>query len=91
MLGRVAGQARGNIVGHFAWPCCLTTDVLPSAHNPSLPMQGVADGTAPRAFKSAAEPEEPKEKGVAVIVGNTVESIVKDPTKDVLLEVYAPW
>ena len=54
-------------------------------------MQGVADGTAPRAFKSAAEPEEPKEKGVAVIVGNTVESIVKDPTKDVLLEVYAPW
>ena len=28
---------------------------------------------------------------MAVITGNTVETIVKDPTKDVLLEVYAPW
>jgi thiol-disulfide isomerase/thioredoxin len=26
-----------------------------------------------------------------VVVGNTVEKIVQDPTKDVLLEVYAPW
>eukprot|EP00887_Chlorella_sp_A99_P005246 scaffold1.g5246.t1 len=47
----------------------------------------VVDGTAPKFFKSAAEPKEPKEKGVTVVVGNTVESIVKDPKKDVLLEV----
>jgi thiol-disulfide isomerase/thioredoxin len=26
-----------------------------------------------------------------VVTGNTVESIVKDASKDVLLEVYAPW
>lgn len=40
---------------------------------------------------AAPEPEEPTEGGVTVVVGNTVESIVLDPTKDVLLEVYAPW
>jgi thiol-disulfide isomerase/thioredoxin len=28
---------------------------------------------------------------VTIVVGTTVDSIVKDPTKDVLLEVYAPW
>lgn len=51
----------------------------------------VVDGTAPKTFKSAKEPKSPTDKGVTVIVGNTVDSIVKDPTKDVLLEVYAPW
>ena len=34
-------------------------------------------------------PAEPLDKGVAVIVGNTVESIVQDPKRDVLLEVGA--
>ncbi|GAB4818071.1 hypothetical protein N2152v2_005117 [Parachlorella kessleri] len=52
---------------------------------------GVIDGTAKKFFKSAPAPEVPTEGGVTVVVGNTVESIVKDPTKDVLLEVYAPW
>jgi thiol-disulfide isomerase/thioredoxin len=28
---------------------------------------------------------------VRVIVGDTFEEIVKDPTKDVLVEFYAPW
>lgn len=28
---------------------------------------------------------------VTVIVGSNFERIVKDPTKDVLLEIYAPW
>ena len=32
-----------------------------------------------------------KQKGVTVVVGNPVDKIVKDPTRDVLLEVYAPW
>jgi protein disulfide-isomerase A1 len=53
--------------------------------------QGVVDGTAPRRTKSAAVPEEPLDEGVTVVVGSTFESIVKDPSKDVLLEVYAPW
>jgi protein disulfide-isomerase A1 len=51
----------------------------------------VVAGKAKKFFKSAEVPKEPLDKGVAVIVGNTVETIVKDPTKDVLLEVYAPW
>lgn len=53
--------------------------------------EAVVAGTAPKFFKSAAEPAEPLDKGVRVVTGNTVESIVMDPTKDVLLEVYAPW
>ena len=40
---------------------------------------------------AAADPAEPLDKGVTIVTGNNVESIVKDPTKDVLLEVYAPW
>lgn len=28
---------------------------------------------------------------VTVIVGSTLETIARDPTKDVLLKVYAPW
>jgi protein disulfide-isomerase A1 len=51
----------------------------------------VLDGTAPRQTKSAPVPKEPEDEGVAVVVGSTFESIVKDPKKDVLLEVYAPW
>ena len=51
----------------------------------------VADGTAERMLKSAPVPEEPLDEGVTVIVGSTVEEIVMDPKKDVLLEVYAPW
>ena len=51
----------------------------------------VVEGTAPRKTKSAAVPKEPTENGVTVVVGSTFDAIVKDPTKDVLLEVYAPW
>ncbi|PSC75600.1 disulfide isomerase-like 1-4 [Micractinium conductrix] len=53
--------------------------------------EDVIEGKATKFFKSAAEPAEPLDKGVAVVTGNTVESIVKDAKKDVLLEVYAPW
>lgn len=53
--------------------------------------EAVVDGTAPRKTKSAAVPKEPTDEGVTVVVGSTFESIVKDPKKDVLLEVYAPW
>ncbi|KAF5832481.1 thioredoxin-like protein [Dunaliella salina] len=54
--------------------------------------QGVVDGTAPQEFKSAAVPEKATDDdGVTTVVGKSVDEIVKDPTKDVLLEVYAPW
>eukprot|EP00798_Chlamydomonas_sp_ICE-L_P027692 gene27692-7334_t len=51
----------------------------------------MADGTAQPKYKSAAIPEKPKDGAVTVIVGKTFESIVLDPKKDVILEVYAPW
>eukprot|EP00798_Chlamydomonas_sp_ICE-L_P013196 gene13196-19030_t len=53
--------------------------------------KSVADGTAVADFKSAAIPEDPLEDGVSVVVGKSFENIVLDRTKDVLLEVYAPW
>ena len=53
--------------------------------------QSLLDGTAQATFKSAAIPDEPTDEGVAIIVGKNFDSIVMDPTKDVLLEVYAPW
>eukprot|EP00197_Chlamydomonas_leiostraca_P006170 CAMPEP_0202858778 /NCGR_PEP_ID=MMETSP1391-20130828/1156_1 /ASSEMBLY_ACC=CAM_ASM_000867 /TAXON_ID=1034604 /ORGANISM="Chlamydomonas leiostraca, Strain SAG 11-49" /LENGTH=530 /DNA_ID=CAMNT_0049537733 /DNA_START=11 /DNA_END=1603 /DNA_ORIENTATION=+ len=53
--------------------------------------EGVLDGTAPVEYKSAPIPEDNKDGEVTIVVGKTVESIVFDETKDVLLEVYAPW
>ncbi|KAL6785983.1 RB60 [Auxenochlorella protothecoides x Auxenochlorella symbiontica] len=49
------------------------------------------DGSAQALLKSAPVPEEPTEDGVTVVVGSTVDSIVKSEDHDVLLEVYAPW
>ncbi|GFR44575.1 hypothetical protein Agub_g5850 [Astrephomene gubernaculifera] len=51
----------------------------------------VADGSAQPEYKSQPVPEDPVEEGVTVVVGKSVDSVVMDPTKDVLLEVYAPW
>ena len=42
-------------------------------------------------YKSAPLPEEPLDGGVSVVVGKNFDTIVKDASKDVLLEVYAPW
>lgn len=53
--------------------------------------KSVIEGTAPKRTKSAAVPKEPLDEGVTVVVGSTFDSIVQDPKKDVLLEVYAPW
>ena len=53
--------------------------------------QSVIDETAEAEYKSADIPAEPLDDGVAVVVGKSFESIVLDKTKDVLLEVYAPW
>jgi len=51
------------------------------------------DGSAPRIYSSLPAPTEPIDAvdGVAVVVGSTLDIIAKDPTKDVLLEIYAPW
>ena len=40
-------------------------------------------------IKSARPPK--KQGAVKVVVGSTFEKIVKDPKKDVLIELYAPW
>ncbi|GIL79329.1 hypothetical protein Vretimale_16524 [Volvox reticuliferus] len=53
--------------------------------------ESVADGTAQPEYKSQPIPEDPLEDGVHVVVGKSFESVVLDTTKDVLLEVYAPW
>ncbi|GAX73180.1 hypothetical protein CEUSTIGMA_g633.t1 [Chlamydomonas eustigma] len=51
----------------------------------------VLDDTAKADYKSAPIPEEPEDGGVTVVVGKNFDDIVMDPSKDVLLEVYAPW
>jgi protein disulfide isomerase len=51
---------------------------------------GVLDGKIKPPLKSAPIPE--KNNGpVTIVVGETFDQIVNDPTKDVLLEIYAPW
>lgn len=52
---------------------------------------GMADGSIEPAYKSQDPPAEDKDEGVQIVVGKTVDTIVKDAKKDVLLEVYAPW
>lgn len=42
-------------------------------------------------YKSQEPPEVDVEDNVKVVVGKTVDQVVLDPSKDVLLEVYAPW
>eukprot|EP00210_Caulerpa_lentillifera_P004902 g4678.t1 len=42
-------------------------------------------------YKSQDPPEVDEEDNVKIVVGKTFDNIVKDPKKDVLLEIYAPW
>jgi len=53
--------------------------------------KALMDGTATPDYKSAPVPENDKDGEVTIVVGKTFDAIVKDETKDVLLEVYAPW
>lgn len=50
--------------------------------------EGVSSGSLTPEYKSAPEPEEPTDGGVAVVVGKNFDTIVKDDGKDVLLEVW---
>jgi len=52
---------------------------------------GILEGTVEPDYKSEDPPEEDKDGEVQIVVGKTFDNIVKDPKKDVLLEVYAPW
>jgi len=52
---------------------------------------GIMDGSIKPDLKSDDVPEDDKDGHVQIVVGHTVEDIVFDSTKDVLLEVYAPW
>jgi len=53
-------------------------------------IKSFVDGTLAPTVKSENIPEK-NDEPVKVIVGKTFESIVLDPTKDVLVEFYAPW
>nr|QKY15211.1 protein disulfide isomerase 1 (PDI1) [Polytomella parva] len=51
----------------------------------------ILEGTAEVEYKSAPIPSSPKDGHVTIVVGKNFDEIVKDSSKDVLLEVYAPW
>jgi len=53
-------------------------------------LDDVLDGKMKAHLKSEA-PVDNSKNDVHIIVGETFESIVKDPTKDVLVKYYAPW
>jgi len=51
----------------------------------------VKSGEIKANLKSEEPPTEPQTDPVKIITGKTVESLVFSDTKDVLLEIYAPW
>ncbi|GJP57940.1 hypothetical protein CLOP_g19341 [Closterium sp. NIES-67] len=62
----------------------------PTADNIKAFTQSFIDGRLKPFFKSQPLPEE-NDGPVTVVVGDSFEQIVLDDTRDVLLEVYAPW
>ena len=53
-------------------------------------VDGYFAGTV-KPFLKSADPPASNDEPVKVVVGTTFEEIVLDPSKDVLLEFYAPW
>ena len=49
------------------------------------------NGTLKPHLKSEKTPEEQTADGLTTIVGNTWDTIVNDPTKEVLVEYYVDW
>jgi thiol-disulfide isomerase/thioredoxin len=74
----------------------FTCGVPPGVENLDAAMlvkcgEEVLAGKGTRIYSSQPAPENPKQGNFTVVVGTTMNEVVKDPTKDVLLEIYAPW
>jgi len=54
-------------------------------------LKAALDGVYKSYQKSEPIPEKKNDEPVKIVVGKTFESIVNDPEKDVLIELYAPW
>lgn len=52
---------------------------------------GFTSGELIPEYKSEPIPSDPIEDDVHVVVGKSFDDVVLDDTKDVFLEVYAPW
>ena len=62
----------------------LTSDAITAFVN------GVLDGSIARHLKSEDVPDN-SGNAVKVVVGKNFDELVKDPTKNVFVEFYAPW
>jgi protein disulfide-isomerase A1 len=88
-LMAVAWVPEGKAARKFVMPKAPLTRESMSAF-----LDKVAAGETAPALKSAEPPPGDREEAfgaVTVVVGSSFERIVLDKTKDVLLEVYAPW
>jgi len=74
----------------------FTCGVLPGVESLDVDLlvkcgEEVLAGKGTRIYNSQPAPENPKQGNFTIVVGTTLHDVVKDPKKDVLLEVYAPW
>ena len=53
--------------------------------------KGIATKTTTKIYLTQEPPKNPLVGNITIVVGSTIDTVVKDPTKDVLLQVYAPW
>jgi len=88
LSGETPGIAIEDRTGHKKF-------VFPESDKPTFTalndfVKNWADGTLSATLKSQ-DPPESNDEPVKVIVGKTFNDIVMDPTKDVLVEFYAPW
>jgi len=54
-------------------------------------LNGYLSGTVKEFKKSEKTPDPATKNGLTTLVGNNIEEILNDPTKDVLVKFYAPW
>jgi protein disulfide-isomerase A1 len=53
--------------------------------------KGITDESIKPEYQSEDKPEPDVVDNVKIVVGTTLTEVTSDPTKDVMLEVYAPW
>lgn len=53
--------------------------------------KGIVDGSVEAEFQSEDIPDPDTVDGVKIVVGKTFTQVTTDPTKDVMVEIYAPW